>query len=59
MSSFFNIFLLCTNYSVIPVNLCKNNKYVIKFTTDEMISNFELFTKNKMDTLYLTENKIT
>ena len=26
--------------SMIPVDFCKNNKYVIKFTTDDMIPKF-------------------
>ena len=41
-------------YSMIPVNLCQMNKYLIIFNTDDMISKFEAYEDHKMDTLYLT-----
>ena len=44
---------------MIPAYLCKNNKYEINFTTYDMRSKFEVFTKKKMYTLYLTESMIT
>ena len=44
---------------MIPVDFCQKKRIVIDFTTDEMISKFEVFTKNKIDTLYLTEIMIT
>ena len=40
---------------MIPVNWSQNNDHVINFTPDDMRSNFESFSKNKMDALYLTE----
>ena len=43
------------NYSIIPVDLCQNNEPVINFTTDEIRSKFEVFSKYKMDELYITE----
>ena len=39
---------------MIPVDFCQNNDHVINFTTDEIISKFEEFSK-KNDALYLTE----
>ena len=48
--------------SMIPNDCCHKNQYVINFTPDDtifkfdcMISKFEAFTKNKVDTLYLTK----
>ena len=32
---------------------CKKNKYVFNFTTHDMRSKFEVFSNNKIDTLYL------
>ena len=46
-------------YYMILVYCCKKNKYVINFTTDDMTSKFELFSNNKMDTLYLNETMPT
>ena len=40
---------------MIPVYFCQNNDRVINFTTDDMISKFETFKKNKMDELYFYE----
>ena len=58
--------LLCTRYviptitdSIIPENLCKNNRYVINFTSDDMTSKFEYFTKYMLYILYSTENMRT
>ena len=39
--------------SMIPMDFCK--KTLIDFTTDDMTSNFEVFSKNKMDALYISE----
>ena len=47
-----------TDY-IIPEGFCQNNQYVINFNTDDMISKFEAFTKNNLDTLYLTESMRT
>ena len=41
---------------MIPVDFSQNTKYIINFTTDDMISRFDYFEKNKMNALYL--NKI-
>ena len=41
--------------SIIPVNLCQNNPPTINFTTDEMTFKFELFSKNRINNIYLTE----
>ena len=41
--------------SITPTDCCK--KTIIYFTTDDITSNFELFSKNTMDDLYLTEIK--
>ena len=53
---------LCTRESIplipdymIPVDCCKKNASIINFTTDDMISKFELFPKNKMNNIYLAE----
>ena len=40
---------------IIPVDFCQNNDHVIIFTTDDMRSKFEAFSKNEMDAIYLTE----
>ena len=40
--------------SMIPMALCQKNQCVINFTTDEMISKFEVLTNHKLDTFYLT-----
>ena len=39
---------------MIPVDICQKKKYVINFITDGMRSKFEVFTKNKINELYLT-----
>ena len=39
---------------MIHVDLFQGNEHVINFITDEMTSKFELFSKKKMDSLYLT-----
>ena len=41
--------------SIIPVDLCQSNEPVINFTTGDMRYKFEVFTKNKMNALYLNE----
>ena len=41
---------------MVPEDFCQNNQYLITFTTDENISKFEVFTNNKLDTLYPTES---
>ena len=41
------------HYSMILVDLYKNNDHVINFTTYDMRSNFEAFSKNKIDVLYI------
>ena len=41
---------------MIPVYLCQNNKPVINSTTGDMISKYCMFSKNKMDALYITES---
>ena len=40
---------------MIPFNFCQNNDNVINFTTDDLRYKFEVFSKNKIDALYLTE----
>ena len=47
-----------TNF-IIPVDLCQNNEHVINFTTDDMISKSEYFSRKKMDAIYPTEIMIT
>ena len=37
------------------MDLCQNNLPIINFTTDDMTSKFELFSKKKMNGFYLTE----
>ena len=44
---------------MIPVDLCQNNEPVINSTTDDIRSNFEAFTMNRMYALYLTEGTRT
>ena len=39
--------------STIPVDCCQNES-IINFTTDDMTSKFELFSKKKKNNLYLT-----
>ena len=41
--------------SVISVYCCQNNLSIINVTTDDMTSKIELFQKNKMNNLYITE----
>ena len=41
--------------SMMPVDFCQNNEPVINFTTDDMRTKTEVFSKNKMNALYLTE----
>ena len=45
--------------SIIPVDCCKKNPSIINFTTDDMKSKFELFSKTKTNSLYLTESMQT
>ena len=45
--------------SIITVVLCQKNEPIINFTTDDMRSKFEVFSKNKMGVLYLTESTQT
>ena len=40
---------------MIPVSCCQKNKYLITFTTDDIVSKFEVFLNKKLDTLHLTE----
>ena len=35
---------------------CQNQSSVINFTTDDVISKFELFSKNMMNNIYITES---
>ena len=44
---------------VIPVDFCQNNEPVVNFTTDDMTSNFEAFSNNNIDTLYISERMCT
>ena len=46
------------NY-MIPVDFCQNNSSMINFTTDDMTSKFGLFSKNKMNYLYIPESMET
>ena len=41
--------------SMISVDCYQKNKYVITFTTDDMISKFEAFENHKLVILYLTK----
>ena len=41
---------------MIPEYCCQNNQYVINLTSDNIISNFEAFKNNKLNTLYLSES---
>ena len=41
--------------SMIPVDFCQKNKPVFNFSTDNMTPKFEVFSKNKMYALNLTE----
>ena len=41
--------------SMIPVDFCQKNKPVVNFSTENMTPKFEVFSKNKMYALYLTE----
>ena len=45
--------------SMIPVDFCQKNKPIINFTPDDMTSKFELFSKNKINTIYITESMLT
>ena len=42
--------------SMIPLNWYQKNQYVINFTNDDMISKFQTFKNQKLDTFYLTES---
>ena len=42
--------------SMVPNGFCQNNKYVITFTTSEMVSKFWVFSNQKLHTLYITES---
>ena len=44
---------------MIPVDFCQNNKPVNSYTTDDITSKFKLFSREKMDVLYLTESMRT
>ena len=44
---------------IIPVDFFQKNKYVINDCTDEMISTFEAYAYQKMDTLYIIESTRT
>ena len=39
-----------------PMDCCKMFLRTLIFTTDDITSKFELFSKNKMNDLYLTES---
>ena len=41
--------------SMIIVNFCQKKRYVIIFTTDDMVSKFEFFPDPKLDTVYTTK----
>ena len=41
--------------SIIPVDFCQNTLPIINFTTDDMTSKFQLFSRKKMNALYLIE----
>ena len=43
------------NYSIVLVDFCQNNQYIITFTTEYMVSKFEVFTNHKLDKFYITE----
>ena len=45
--------------SIITEDFFQKNRYVINFTYDEIISKFEVFTKNTLDKLYQTKIKRT
>ena len=40
---------------MLPVDCCQTNEPIINFITDDMTSKFELFSKNKIKNIYLTE----
>ena len=42
-------------YFIILTDCCDKNQCVINFTSDDMISKFEVFTNNKLDIFCLTE----
>ena len=44
---------------MVLMDCCQKNKYVINFTSDYMVSKFEVFVNHKLDTIYLTEIIIT
>ena len=46
-------------YSMIPVVFFQKNEPIINFTTDGMISKFEVFSKKKIGALFLTETMQT
>ena len=40
---------------LIPVDFSYKEKYLVNYITADIVSKFETFAKNKLDTLYLTE----
>ena len=40
---------------MMPVDFCQKNKLIINFTTNDMTSKFQLFSKKKTNALYLNE----
>ena len=40
---------------MIPKHCSHKNPYIINYASDDIISKFEAFTKNKVDTIYLIE----
>ena len=52
------VITLINNYMT-PVGCCQNNQYIFNYTSDDMISKFEAFTKYKLDKLDLTGRRIT
>ena len=58
--------IICKEYIITPIEnsitsvyFYQNNEPVSNFTTDDMISEFEAFSKNRMDALYLNESMKT
>ena len=48
-------FICDITYSTIPLDFFQRNKFIINFTTDDMVSKFEAFTNYKIYTFDLTE----
>ena len=66
----FKIFFMCNNKlilserefipriydSVIPYYYCQKNEFIVNFTTDDITSRFQLFSKIKIIHVYITES---